>query len=520
MTLTQKSMRKVISGDGWSNPLTHAVYLENATHLKVYADGVELVLGDDYTVDELQNEAGYEVTIASFAPGTEPEWYFPDVWVLSVEPPINQPSDVSLGGSFGQRYEDALDVNARRMQRIYDMALRAFKSPMTLDPASLNQTDLTFDPSTFSDFQTKYEIIIQKAAEVAEDADSAHEDAIQTAVDRVQTGQDRALVSADKGTVAADKALVALDRVAVAADRIAVAADRVDVQNDKSLTAQFADSAAESASTAVEAAATILNFSGFAERYLGEHATDPVNWNASSPLDPGTDPLIAGLMYYNTAANEYRTYSGSEWQGGSGDAPSLALNGSDYDAAAFRANIDVRSASEGDLVYAPAVHTHTVSQLSDASANGRSLIAAANYAAMRTLLDLEAGTDFYSKTAADAAFQAIDPQLSSLVRQNSKSADYTFVLTDGGKHIYHPAADTTPRTWTFPANASVPYPIGTVITLDNDVGAGDITIAITSDTLVLVGAGTTGSRLLASGGQATALKVAATRWRISGTWLT
>lgn len=38
------------------------------------------------------------------------------------------------------------------------------------------------------------------------------------------------------------------------------------------------------------------------------------------------------------------------------------------------------------------------------SANGLSLVGAANYAAMRSLLDLEAGTDFYSVSAADAAF--------------------------------------------------------------------------------------------------------------------
>lgn len=40
------------------------------------------------------------------------------------------------------------------------------------------------------------------------------------------------------------------------------------------------------------------------------------------------------------------------------------------------------------------------------TANGQSLVTAANYAAMRTLLDLEAGTDFYSIAAADAAFEA------------------------------------------------------------------------------------------------------------------
>ncbi|RWL19724.1 MAG: hypothetical protein EOR57_14115 [Mesorhizobium sp.] len=127
----------------------------------------------------------------------------------------------------------------------------------------------------------------------------------------------------------------------------------------------------------------------------------------------------------------------------------------------------------------------------------------------------------FLKTYFDTLYQAIDAQLSSLIRQNSQSAAYTLVLTDSGKHIYHPAADTTARIWTIPANASVAFPIGTAVTFDNDFGAGVITIAITSDTLVLVGTvGSTGSRTLASGGQATAIKVTATRWRISGTGLT
>jgi hypothetical protein len=42
----------------------------------------------------------------------------------------------------------------------------------------------------------------------------------------------------------------------------------------------------------------------------------------------------------------------------------------------------------------PTAHTHPVADLSDATANSRSLIQAADYAAMRALLDLEAGTDF------------------------------------------------------------------------------------------------------------------------------
>ncbi len=97
------------------------------------------------------------------------------------------------------------------------------------------------------------------------------------------------------------------------------------------------------------------------------------------------------------------------------------------------------------------------------------------------------------------------------IPQNPQSAAYTCVLADAGKHILHPAADTTARTFTIPANASVPYPIGTAITFVNQSGtSGVVTIAITSDTMRLAGAGTTGSRTLARNGVATAVKITAT----------
>lgn len=106
------------------------------------------------------------------------------------------------------------------------------------------------------------------------------------------------------------------------------------------------------------------------------------------------------------------------------------------------------------------------------------------------------------------------------IPQNSQSAAYTLVLADSGKHILHPSADTTARTMTIPANSSVAYPIGTALTFVNQASAGVMTIAITTDTMRLAGAGTTGSRTLAANGIATALKVTSTEWIISGTGLT
>jgi hypothetical protein len=106
------------------------------------------------------------------------------------------------------------------------------------------------------------------------------------------------------------------------------------------------------------------------------------------------------------------------------------------------------------------------------------------------------------------------------IPQNSQSAAYTLVLADSGKHIFHPSADTTARTFTIPANGSVAFPIGTAVTFINQNGAGVVTIAITTDTMRLAGAGTTGSRTLAANGIATAIKITSTEWIISGTGLT
>lgn len=141
---------------------------------------------------------------------------------------------------------------------------------------------------------------------------------------------------------------------------------------------------------------------------------------------------------------------------------------------------------------------HVTGGVKDAAASSAATVAA----------DLQgSGSD-----AAAAGFRGIP--------QNSQSAAYTLVLADAGKHVYHPSADTTARIWTIPANASVAFPIGTAVTFVNDSSAGTITVAITSDTLVLAGTGSTGSRTLAANGIATALKVTATRWQISGVGLT
>ena len=93
----------------------------------------------------------------------------------------------------------------------------------------------------------------------------------------------------------------------------------------------------------------------------------------------------------------------------------------------------------------------------------------------------------------------------------------TLTIADAGEHVY---VTTAGQTITIPANSSVAYPIGTTIGFIAGPSATTVTIAITSDTMYLGGLGTTGSRTLAAYGMATAIKVAATTWFISGNGLT
>lgn len=103
------------------------------------------------------------------------------------------------------------------------------------------------------------------------------------------------------------------------------------------------------------------------------------------------------------------------------------------------------------------------------------------------------------------------------IPQNSISADYTLVLADASKCIYKGSGGAI--TVTIPANGSVAYPIGTCIEGIND-DTETMTIAITTDTLVLAPSGTTGSRTVAAKGWWAIRKVTSTKWYITGAGVT
>ena len=126
---------------------------------------------------------------------------------------------------------------------------------------------------------------------------------------------------------------------------------------------------------------------------------------------------------------------------------------------------------------------------------------------MTTVIDGSNGLTFPdSSTLPSATFLAGMPS-------NSQGVAYTLVLSDAGKSI-----DTSANV-TIPANASVAFPIGTVISITN-LSASAITVGITTDTLRQAGTSNTGTRTIAGYGIATIRKVASTVWYLNGAGVT
>lgn len=102
------------------------------------------------------------------------------------------------------------------------------------------------------------------------------------------------------------------------------------------------------------------------------------------------------------------------------------------------------------------------------------------------------------------------------IPQTSISASYTTVLGDANKHIL--CGGGSAKTVTLAANSSVPYPIGTAITVVN-AGGGVVTLSC-SDTILFAPSGSTGSRTFAATASGTLLKITSVEWLLTGVGVT
>ena len=137
-----------------------------------------------------------------------------------------------------------------------------------------------------------------------------------------------------------------------------------------------------------------------------------------------------------------------------------------------------------------------------------------------------AGTTRFSLTAAALTLSAgVEPIMADLGPTDVRSIGYrgspvtirnataSFDLTDSGETIRK--SNTTAYTWTIEPDATVDFPIGTVIILQHDSTAGDITVARGAG-VALVNGTTDANQTITAGNSASIQKMAANRWRYRG----
>lgn len=123
----------------------------------------------------------------------------------------------------------------------------------------------------------------------------------------------------------------------------------------------------------------------------------------------------------------------------------------------LEAGTDFYSISAANAAFQPLDSDLTTWAGVTSSSNGRSLVSAADYAAMRALLDLEAGTDFYSIAAANAAFQPLDSDLTSIAALATTAAGRSVLtMTDPNMDRF--------MVWDDSAGAGVPIAMADLAT--------------------------------------------------------
>lgn len=122
------------------------------------------------------------------------------------------------------------------------------------------------------------------------------------------------------------------------------------------------------------------------------------------------------------------------------------------------------------------------------SANAQSLVTAANYAAMRALLDLEVGTDFLSPAAIAAAYQPLDADLTSWAGVTRAAGFDTFAATPSSANLKTLVSDETGSgALVFGTSPSFTtgMTLGSGFVID---WAGDVSLTHSANTLTFAGA--------------------------------
>jgi sugar lactone lactonase YvrE len=270
------------------------------------------------------------------------------------------------------------------------------------------------------------------------------------------------------------------------------------VGTDAIIVVQFSGAGTYSAGTGLTLTGTVFSLTAPVTVALGgtgatDAATALANLGAYPASNPNGYTSNTGTV---TSVSGTGTVNGITLTGSVTTSGSLTLGGT-------LSGVDLTSQVTGTLPVANGgTGAATLTANNVLLGNGTSAVQAVAPSTAGNVLTSD-GTTWVSSPSAAAAIVAYP--------QNIQSANYTLVLSDQGKQIFHPASDNSVRVYTIPANSSVAFPIGTVVLFTVENNGATVDVAITSDTLVF-GDGTTGTVAVYPNNTLMAIKVTATKW--------
>lgn len=261
MTVASSTNRVDYTGNGSTTVFSFTFRVFAATDLvvtKADADGVEtvLTLNTDYTVTGVGSYSGGSITLGSALTNGH-------TMTIQRVLPLTQETDLrNQGQFFAETHEDVFDRLAMINQQLQEQVDRSAKLPVT---SSEDAESLVADLIRLADSADNIDTVANNISDVNTVADNI----------------------ADVNAVAA-----------VASDIPAVA----DVASDIPAVAGVA-------SDIPTVAANVADITNFADVYQGAKASDPALRNNGNALQ-------AGDLYFNTADNALRAYSGTGWVSG------------------------------------------------------------------------------------------------------------------------------------------------------------------------------------------------------------
>jgi hypothetical protein len=317
------------SGAGGAGPYAFTFEILANTDIAVYKDDVLLTLTTHYTVTINANGTG-SVTITAAGLALAPA--SPTQYAIVGNRTISRTTDFTTGGDFfANVLNDELDQQTIFNQQNAEGLQRALAAPQT-DPTSINMTlpraalrankalgfDANGNPAISDTLGTNRGNwsagVLYYARDIVKD--TTNNNIWQCLVQHTSSGSQPINTNADsaKWSLLVDAASATSSASAAASSASAASASASNASTSASNASTSASNASTSASNAASSASAAstsasnaaASYDSFDDRYLGSKSSAP-------SVDNDGNSLLTGALYWDTALNQIRVWSGTAW---------------------------------------------------------------------------------------------------------------------------------------------------------------------------------------------------------------